>query len=411
MMWHPKKRSGFTFGDTGGWNTDLGILKDPPKTVMSKRRDKVFDDNRITNAMLEGTKIAVSEAISTVKRYDNSNLGLSTGNIPNGKGFNNYDQSLQNVKIFQQQVKYPHKVMEKSGYFHPPVHVLLDLAPLSRMPRPYFSYEVTPELPGGETANQLIGSADLARGVKSEYTKVNVTAAKTANNVVSNTVHVFNAKDSIKEHVYSSIVSGPTARFDSAPIGEADIRAVDKTWTSMEALRTASLGLPDRPELRELTRNVPLYNMSATKSDRANYTSIRPENEIILDRNVPLYSMEAAKNDRANYTFITPENEIILDRNLPMISVTSNKTDRSIYVNNLSRNVQDMDRNVPEYQMEAISTMKHGDMDQYGTRTYKLREKVNPNTCKHTKGGIHLKGNVDGVLPSRENFIPIKLKS
>jgi hypothetical protein len=110
------------------WGTNNNILKDPPKSITTRRRDKVGSNSSITEDIdMSGDRVA--EAILAYPRGVNPMVGVSyngQGNAGIGTG--------QALFTLGRQAKLPYPVM-KDGAFRPPLLAPVDLLPLSRMPR------------------------------------------------------------------------------------------------------------------------------------------------------------------------------------------------------------------------------------------------------------------------------------
>lgn len=110
------------------WGTNNNILKDPPKSITTYRRDKVGSNSAITEDIdMSGDRVA--ESIRAYPRGVNPMVGISyngEGNAGIGRG--------QTLLTKGRQAKLPYRVM-MDGAFRPPILAPVDLLPLSRMPR------------------------------------------------------------------------------------------------------------------------------------------------------------------------------------------------------------------------------------------------------------------------------------
>ena len=111
----------------------MNILRDPPKSIMTRRIDKVGETSSITE-MIDLSESRACEAISTYARGVNPMVSVSYGNESNnggqrvgGGGKGNYNLSVGNGKL-------PYRIMDK-GAFRPPILRQENLLPLSRLPR------------------------------------------------------------------------------------------------------------------------------------------------------------------------------------------------------------------------------------------------------------------------------------
>lgn len=111
----------------------MNILRDPPKSIMTRRIDKVGETSSITE-MIDLSENRSSEAISTYARGVNPMVSVSYGNEGNnggqkvgGSGKGSYNLSIGNGKL-------PYRIMDQ-GAFRPPILRQENLLPLSRLPR------------------------------------------------------------------------------------------------------------------------------------------------------------------------------------------------------------------------------------------------------------------------------------
>lgn len=142
------------------WSTNNNILRDPPKSIFTRRVDKVGDNSYITQE-IDDSSDRVAEAILAYPRginpmvavsYDNSNGGIGVGQAALYRG---------------QQAKLPYRV-DIQGAFRPPVLAPVDLLPLSRMPRN--TTKIDPVMHNPDYTRQVVcrGGAEDYRAVKNE---------------------------------------------------------------------------------------------------------------------------------------------------------------------------------------------------------------------------------------------------
>jgi hypothetical protein len=114
------------------WNTNMNILKDPPKAIHTRRIDKVGDTQQVL-LQAEDSGSRFNEYINVYARNTNPMVGVS---------YNNYGNS-QSSSNSRTQASLPYKVKE----FRPPILSQYDLLPLSRLPRDWFYASTNPEFP------------------------------------------------------------------------------------------------------------------------------------------------------------------------------------------------------------------------------------------------------------------------
>lgn len=101
-----------------GWNTSNNIIKDPPKSVHTRRIDKVGETPYL-NTVLSESGDRVCEAINYYARGVNPMVSVSYGQGQQTAGPNAY---------------LPYRII-RDGAFRPPITRQEDLVPLSRLPR------------------------------------------------------------------------------------------------------------------------------------------------------------------------------------------------------------------------------------------------------------------------------------
>ena len=111
------------------WGTNMNILKDPPKSITTRRKIKVGETSSITQ-MIEESDGRSSEAIQVYARGVNPFVSVSYDNVGNNGG-RTYGGIIEGGG---RTAKLPHRIMQ-DGAFRPPVLLQKDLLPLSRLPR------------------------------------------------------------------------------------------------------------------------------------------------------------------------------------------------------------------------------------------------------------------------------------
>lgn len=109
------------------WNTNNNILRDPPRSITTRRIDKVTDNSFFTQEIQDSSD-RIAEMIMAYPRGVNPMVGVSYDNSNGGIGRG------QALLYRGQQAKLPYRVMA-DGAFRPPILAPVDLLPLSRMPR------------------------------------------------------------------------------------------------------------------------------------------------------------------------------------------------------------------------------------------------------------------------------------
>lgn len=151
MLAYPKQER-ITLGSVESWGSDLGIMKDPPKSIMTRRIDRVGQTQDITQ-MIDDSGDRACESILVYARGRNpmvsteySNYGTAGGQSRQAAGSSGITNSTLPSSHAGTQAKLPYTIM-RDGAFRPPVLRQEDLLPLSRQPRVWTSSFANPEFP------------------------------------------------------------------------------------------------------------------------------------------------------------------------------------------------------------------------------------------------------------------------
>lgn len=143
------------------WGTNNNILRDPPRSITTRRIDKVTDTIMLDED-IDQSMDRVAESILVYPRGSNVMVGIS---------YNNQGRQVQQAKL-------PYRVM-KDGVFRPPILRPVDLVPLSRLPRN--NVTIDPIVNNVDFTKKIMcpGTAKDYRSVKNETLQVQATAVKT----------------------------------------------------------------------------------------------------------------------------------------------------------------------------------------------------------------------------------------
>jgi len=122
-MFQLPKDTHVTLPSVESWGNSMNILKDPPKSFYTRKKDKVSDNQQLTD-WVDDSGDRICEMINVYTRGSNPMVSVSYQNS-NGStsvGGKNTQASL------------PYKV-NVDGAFRPPIQTARDLLPLSRQPR------------------------------------------------------------------------------------------------------------------------------------------------------------------------------------------------------------------------------------------------------------------------------------
>ena len=153
------------------WGSNMNILRDPPKSVFTRKIDKVGETSSITQAVDESGNRSC-EAINVYARGINPFVSVSYSNHGNNGG--QRSGGITNaISSCNQAASLPYTVM-RDGAFRPPVLRQEQLLPLSRLPRNITSATTTPECIDFSKKLRNCGTSENTKEVKTNIIKTTV---------------------------------------------------------------------------------------------------------------------------------------------------------------------------------------------------------------------------------------------
>jgi hypothetical protein len=158
-----------TLPSVEGWGTSLNIVKDPPKSIHTRRINKVGETSMITED-IDAARDRACEAIRVYARGTNpavsvmyTNQGMAGGSC---KGEGSSANTTNSGLCSNTQASLPYKIM-KDGAFRPPVFTQEQLLPLSRQPRAKTCANTIPNLADYTKRILACGNADQTKETRS----------------------------------------------------------------------------------------------------------------------------------------------------------------------------------------------------------------------------------------------------
>jgi len=209
------------------WGTDMNILRNPLRSITTRRRDKVGDtQNILLEQDASGDRIA--EAISVYPRGVNPMVSVSYDNASNNSG------SLSAKGMDIGQASLPYKVQN----VRPPIFRQEDLLPLSRLPRVWCHAATNPEYPAFKDQKEC---PDGRRSIVDAPLHTTVNAGCFNNTVPTITDDLIIRSLQDKKEVHDNVLHGNLSvnPKSTVPCGVVDMLPVDSTpgkGTMKEAL-------------------------------------------------------------------------------------------------------------------------------------------------------------------------------
>lgn len=367
-----------TLPSVGSWGTSMNIMKDPPRSIMTRRKDKVDEAGEI-NKMIDNSDRS-ADSILRFARGVNPMVGVSFSNAGGStQGFNN------------QQSRLPYTI-NKDGDFHPPVQAPQDLLPLSRMPRNTTFAISNPGMPNyakeldnsrNVTTTSTVKPNIIASAVRSTKTyylqKPFQEAFEHSKNGIQNIAHKHATTNSRQTKISELFVQDPSKGINenyttvSADSNKQEIKFANLdnnnfdsnnyiqdsnnvTVHSNPGMKVDNGLLIDEDMLDLSNMNTKDISVIDYKTPLSSYgkTEHIYENFELLDRNLPEYQSFSNRNGATTkINFI--HDDIELDRNLPEYESRTNSKGYSKDNNFIHKDVH-LDRNLPEYQSHTNNT-------------------------------------------------------
>lgn len=151
-----------TLPSVESWSSNMNILKDPPKSVHTRKIDKVGQTSAITT-MVDESNDRFCESINYYARGINPMVAVSYGQGQKSNGGEAY---------------LPYRVA-RDGAFRPPIWKQEDLLPLSRMPRIWTNVSTQPYKPIFTKRIRDCGTSEDTREVKNDTLQIACATNKT----------------------------------------------------------------------------------------------------------------------------------------------------------------------------------------------------------------------------------------
>jgi hypothetical protein len=367
-----------TLPSVEGWGTNMNILRDPPKSITTRRIDKVGETSSITQ-MIDDSGNRAAEAIKVFARGVNPCVGVSYNNYGNngGGGQSGHLTGLsQPIGGTGRQAKLPYNIM-RDGAFRPPVLTQEDLLPLSRLPRVWTSAYSQPGFADFSKKARTCVSAERTREVKSQTLKASI--KPTARYIVQTPIEEpFEVRYVIQPTLKKSVTSGVrsmdvTQREVKKPTKEIYISPLhaDAHTKQIEPGRYVNNSVFNtEPYIQDASSHQVGTNTSSNKH-HTNIDEILDLSDLPV-REIRTTSHVAPKNhsERENYI----HDPLELHRNLPKYQMIANKADSTKYKRNQYTNSIELSRNIPNGSFSS-NIVARGGVD-HGSRTARLIPKI-----------------------------------
>jgi len=361
-----------TLPSVESWGTNMNILRDPPKSITTRRIDKVGENSFITD-MIDDSSDRNCEAINVYARGVNPFVSVSYSNVGNNGG-----QRSNSLTSNVTQASLPYKIM-KDGAFRPPEYSQYNLTPLSRLPRVWTKVNTNRGFIDYRKKLKDCGTSENTKEVKTNTLKASI--RPTAVYKIEKPIEEpFEIKYVIKPVINNSATSG----IRSMNITRQDVKVPTKEIDNNKLNVFANANLSDNlkyvnknnMETDRFIQDTNYQNVVTNPYSNKNVTNI----EDVLDlKNVKVknellnvkYKTQLSGNDKVEYI----HNDIQLNRNLPEYTQITNKN-KNIYKNIKKENEIVLNKNTPLTSFEVNRSQNRN--TEFINTEYKLSEKINP---------------------------------
>lgn len=318
-----------TLPSVESWGTDNNILRDPHRSITTRRIDKVNSDGSL-NEMMYHSGDRFAENILVFPRGINPSVSVEYGNV--GK-FNSSSSPGNGAGAFGNGApgKLPYRILT-DGAYRPPILRMEQLMPLSRQPR---------------LVTQCLTNQKFVDYSKTVQCPTNIRQVHT--DVIhpsSRPTRTVKFQQPVREHFeLKYVIENPLHSNVSVNLSSKANLQTENQETLRQVLKdvnhySASSGIKGDAQFQnyihddmELERNTPLYAANTIKSSTmVNASTYNPD--ITLSRNMPEYNIVSNVSDKRTYINVEPDNEYKFDTKLRPENVVSSKRSQANTVDN-----------------------------------------------------------------------------
>jgi hypothetical protein len=396
-----------TLPSVDSWGTDMNILRDPPKMIMTRKVDKVGETSSITQMKQESGDRAC-EAINVYARGVNPFVAVSYQNYGNNGGQRvNGFSSKRGGNLAGRQARKPYG-LGPEGSFRPPVQPPQNLLPLSRLPRVTTSSFTQPGFADFSKKAMCPQSGDCTVGVKKQSSMLRTCVRPTA---------TYQMETPIRENFeVKYVIKNPTKI-----TGHSGMRTRDLTEQHVGVPVKTLIENPMHVDVNPNVSSVHYVDSNHMNPERYLQDALNTSAHTNLSQNVQLIPIEDLVNvdihikDPVNISYAAPlkgheKHEYIqtdheLDRPVPAHTATTNRRRRDNYVHPHSSSYrQQLERNRPMAYGTTNMASTRRNVDNISSRDYHLKPTITAGSFAGKGSAIPGRYTMDSSAPERENL-------
>ena len=364
------------------WGTNMNIIRDPPKSITTRKIDKVGENSSITE-MIDDSGNRVSEAIQVYPRGINPSVSVSYSNYGNngGQGQAGHLTGLNTMSTSGRQATLPYTIM-RDGAFRPPVRRQEDLLPLSRQPRVWFSAFAQPGFADFSRKMRTCGTAENTKEVITNTIKAEIRptavyklerpleAPRDVKHKIQTAMHLPVHSGMRTRDITQQNVLIPTKEIEDHPLHahaqsqKSDLRHSPATQNTMDTRRYTQDAMAHKVQT-----NVSSNERNTSSLEDILDLSDMPIKDIRTTSHTPILTRQG---DAVNYI----HGDVQLSRTLPEYSAHTTKSNPTVYKNVQHEVMAKMERNTPMATFEANHVNQGNGLIDHSSRDAKLIPKI-----------------------------------
>lgn len=398
-----------TLPSVDSWSTDMNILRDPPKMIMTRKIDKVGETSSITQ-MIEDSADRACESILTYARGVNPFVSVSYQNYGNngGQRVNGRDTGRRGGNLAGRQARLPYSIGPQ-GSFRPPAVPQQNLYPLSRLPRIWTTAFTKPGFADFSKKMMCPTSGENMRQINSE--KLNTCIRPTATYQIETPL--------VENFEVKYVIKNPDKISAKSVSVQSGVRTRDITEQYVGLPTKAVDTSPLHANAQSNLRSTNYVSDNSMDTDRYIQNSLHSNVKSNVSQNIQLMSIEdlvsinVKTKDQFNIPVAAPvsgyekdekiHNDMQLNRVTPLHQATTNIGRQDRYVYPMQGQIRKLKSNRPH----AIGITNHGGgqhVDNISSRQYNLKPTINAGGFqgKATMPTLHHENNIPHLESLRQ---------
>jgi hypothetical protein len=375
MLQYPKLEHA-TLPSVSDWYKNTNILRDPPKSITTRRIDKVGQTTDI-NEMVDASNDRSSEAIRVYSRGINPMVSVSYDNNSNNAG--NYGMGGFTTISSKSHASLPYKAMN-NGAFRPPIRTQRDLLPLSRLPRTWFQTMSAPSFSDYSKSKYCPTKFRVIKDLLNTFDVKPNKSAKLEKPIIEN----FKMGDSINDkHINIEASAGIVSRDiksytrDNIDTYKGVNDQIIEAWANTNLCENRSQNLDGM----SINQNNYIHdylncqvNSNTNENRLQNLENISFNSQRYI-QNIPQFDVSSGTN--TGFTFTGEMGQIEMERKFPTYSTVTSISDPRIYKSIIHENDIQLERNLPQVEGRAVVTkLEDFNSLNISSRDYKLVPKL-----------------------------------